>query len=73
MEVPTIGRSLKKMGVTVRGTQSPWMAIPGDVTRENTHCFKLNKRVESIRVVSTVSLRNINQFNVTRLKGYPNE
>ena len=48
-----------KMGVTVRGTQSPWMATLGDVTREKTHCFTLNKRVESIGVVLTVSLKNI--------------
>ena len=48
-----------KMGVTVRGTQSPWMAPLGDVTREKTHCFTLNKRVESIGVVLTVSLKNI--------------
>ena len=48
-----------KMGVTVRGTQSPWMATLGDVTREKTHSFTLNKRVESIGVVLTVSLKNI--------------
>ena len=24
-----------------------WMAALGDVTREKTHCFKLNKRVEA--------------------------
>ena len=48
-----------KMGVTVRGTQSPWMATLGDVTREKTYCFTLNKRVESIGVVLTVSLKNI--------------
>ena len=48
-----------KMGVTVRGTQSPWMATLGDVTREKTHYFTLNKRVESIGVVLTVSLKNI--------------
>ena len=48
-----------KMGVTVRGTQSPWMATLGDVTREKTHCFTLNQRVESIGVVLTVSLTNI--------------
>ena len=47
------------MGVTVRGTQSPWMATLGDVIREKTHCFTLNKRVESIGVVLTVSLMNI--------------
>ena len=52
-----------------RGTQSPWMATLGDVTREDTHFFKLNKRVESIGVVFTVSQRNINQSTVTRLKG----
>ena len=57
------------MGVTVRGTQSPWMATLEDVTREKTHCFKRNKRVESIRVVFTASLRNINQLTLTRLKG----
>ena len=59
--------------MTVRATQSPWMATLGDVTREKTYCFKLKKRVKSIRAVFTVSLRNINQFNMTRLKGYPNE
>ena len=48
-----------KMGVTVRGTQSPWMATLGDVTREKTHCFTLNKGVESIGVVLTVSLKKI--------------
>ena len=48
-----------KMGMTMRGTQSPWMATLGDVTREKTHCFTLNKRVESIGVVLTVSLKNI--------------
>ena len=69
MEVPAISRSLKKLGVTVRATQSPRMATLGDVTREKTCCFKLKKRVESKRAVFTVSLRNINQFNVTRLKG----
>ena len=41
----------------------------GDVTREETHCFKLNKRVESIGFVFSVSLRNINQMAVTKLKG----
>ena len=41
----------------------------GDVTREETHSFKLNMRVESIEFVFTVSLRNINQLTVTRLKG----
>ena len=71
MEVPAISRSLKKTGVTVRGTQSPWIATLGDVTREKTHCFKLNKRLESIGVVFTVSLRNINHLTVTRLKGEP--
>ena len=35
---------------------------------KKTYCFKL-KKVESKRAVFTVSLRNINQFNVTRLKG----
>ena len=69
MEVPAISRSLKKLGVTVRATQSPRMATLRDVTREKTCCFKLKKRVESKRAVFTVSLRNINQFNVTRLKG----
>ena len=73
VEVPAISRSLKKLGVTVRATQSPWMATLGDVTREKTYCFKLKKRVESKRALFTASLRNINQFNVTRLKGYPNE
>ena len=43
----------------VRGTQSHWMATLEDVTREKTHCSKLNKRVEIIGVVFTVSLRNI--------------
>ena len=57
-----------KMDATVRGTQSPRTATLGDVKREKTHCFKLNKRVESIRVVFTVSLRNINQLTVTTLK-----
>ena len=69
MEVPATSRSLKKLSVTVRATQSPWMATLGDVTREKTCCFKLKKRVESKRAVFTVSLRNINQFNVIRLKG----
>ena len=41
----------------------------GDATREDTYCFKQNKRVEIIGVVFTVSLRNINQLTVTRLKG----
>ena len=68
MEVPATSRSLKKLSVTVRATQSPWMATLGDGTREKTYCFKL-KKVESKRAVFTVSLRNINQFNVTRLKG----
>ena len=40
----------------------------GDVTREKTHYFKLNKRVESIGVVFTVCLKNINQLTVTKLK-----
>ena len=69
MEVPATSRSLKKLSVTVRATQSPRMATLGDVTREKTYGFKLKKRVESKRAVFTVSLRNINQFNVTRLKG----
>ena len=69
MEVPATSRSLKKLSVTVRATQSPWMATLGDVTREKTYCFKLKKRVKSKRAVFTVSLRNINQFNMTRLKG----
>ena len=42
-----------------RGTQSPWMATLGDVTRGKDYCFKLNKRVKIIGVVFTVSLRNI--------------
>ena len=48
VEVPSTSRSLKKMGV--RGNQYPWMATLGDVTRKKTHCFKLNKPVEIIRV-----------------------
>ena len=44
------------------------MVTMGGVTREETHCFKLNKRVESIGFVFTVSLRNTNQLTVTRLK-----
>ena len=68
VEVPSTSRSLKKMGV--RGNQYPWMATTlGDVTRVKTHCFKLDKRVEIIGVVFTVSLRNVNQLTMTRLKG----
>ena len=34
---PQLVEALRKiMGVTVRGTQSPWMATLGDVTREKT-------------------------------------
>ena len=38
---------------------------PGRRDKGETHCFKLNKRVESIGFVFTVSLRNINQLTVT--------
>ena len=38
----------------------------GDMTREKG---PLNKRVESIGVVFTASLRNINQLTATTLKG----
>ena len=67
MEVPATSRSLKKM--VVRGNHYHWMATLGDMTREDKYCFKLNKRVEMIGVVFTVSLRKINQLTVTRLKG----
>ena len=50
------------------GTRSPWFATLGDVTRRETYRFKLNRRVESIGGLFTVSLRNINQVTVTRLK-----
>ena len=53
----------------VRGAQSLWFATVGDLTRRETYCFKLNRKVESIGGLFTVSLRNINQLNVTRLKG----
>ena len=53
----------------VRGTQSLWFATVGDLTRGETYCFKLNRKVESIGGLFTVSLRNMNQLNVTRLKG----
>ena len=52
----------------VRGAQSLWFATV-DLTRRETYCFKLNRKVESIGGLFTVSLRNINQLNVTRLKG----
>ena len=52
-----------------RGTRSPWFANLGDVTRRETYSFKLNRRVESIGGLFTVSLRNMNQLTVTRLKG----
>ena len=41
------------------------MATLEDLTSEETHCFLLNKRMESIGVVFTVSLRNINQLTVS--------
>ena len=55
----------------VRGTQSPWMATMGEVTRKNDPLLQAKQEGESIAVVFTVSLRNINQLTVTTLKGYP--
>ena len=52
-----------------RGTRSAWFATLGDVTKRETYCFKLNRRVESIGGLFTVSLRNINQLTVTRVMG----
>ena len=45
------------------------MATLGGVTKEETHRFKLNKRVENMDLVLTVSLKNKNQLTVTKLKG----
>lgn len=45
------------------------MATLGGVTKEETHCFKLNERVENMDLVLTVSQKNKNQLTVTRLKG----
>ena len=45
------------------------MATLGGVTKEETHCFNLNKRVENMDLVLTVSQKNRNQLTVTRLKG----
>ena len=36
MDVLAIRSSLNKLGVTVRGTQSPWIATLGDMTTEKT-------------------------------------
>ena len=47
------------------------MATLGDMTRETTYCFKLNKRVKDTGFVFTVSLKNINQLTATRIKGKP--
>ena len=52
-----------------RGTWTPWFVTLGDVTRKETYSFKLNRRVESIGGLFTVSLRNIDKLTVTRLKG----
>lgn len=40
----------------------------GGVTKEETHCFKQNKRVENMDLVLTVSEKSRNQLTVTRLK-----
>ena len=45
------------------------MATLGGMTKEETHCFKLNKRMENMDLVLTVSKKNKNQLTVTRLKG----
>lgn len=45
------------------------MATLGGVTKEETHRLKLNKRVENMDLVLTVSQKNKNQLTVTRLKG----
>ena len=42
------------------------MATLGGVTREETHRFKLNKRVENMDLVLTVSQKNKNQLTVTK-------
>ena len=36
------------------------MATLGGVTKEETHCFKLNKRMENMDLVLTVSKKNKN-------------
>ena len=43
----------------------------GEVTRKNDPLLQAKQEGESIAVVFTVSLRNINQLTVTTLKGYP--
>lgn len=45
------------------------MTTLGGVTKEETHRFKLKKRVENMDLVLTVSQENKNQLTVTRLKG----
>ena len=63
---PQLVEALKKWMQMELGP--PWFASLGDVTRRETYRFKLNRRVESIGGLFTVSLRNINQVTVTRLK-----
>ena len=57
------------MGLTVRGTQSPWMATLGDMTRERAHCFKLNQRVESIGVSVYCESEEHKSVDCDKIKG----
>ena len=45
------------------------MATLGDVTRERTHCFKLNQRVESIGVCVYCKSEEHKSVDCDKIKG----
>ena len=67
MEVPTISRRLKKMAVTVRGTQSPWMATLGGVTWTKDPLLHAKQEGGKHRACVNCKSQEHNLLTVTRL------
>ena len=52
----------------MKETPCSWMGTPEGVTREETRCFKLSKKVQNLGFVFTVSQENTHPLTVRRSK-----
>ena len=57
----------------MKETPCSWMGTPGGVTREETRCFKLNKKVQNLGFVFTLSQESTNPLTLRRSKEWLTE